>query len=123
MATFMQASMTGDAPAPRLALARELGNPLHHLIDAEPAGIELDRVGSGLQRAVLARAVALIAHRLLGEHGVEVGAELRGASACALARIRGEEDLQRGVGRDDCADVASLGDPVSLSDQAVLLGL
>ena len=41
-----------------------------------------------------------------------------GAAARALARVGGEEDLHLGVGRDDRADVAALGDPVALRRSA-----
>ena len=74
------------------------------------------------QRRVLAGGVALVADRLLGEHGPEVGADLLGAPARALLGAGGEEDLHRGVGRDDGADVAPLGDPVAVGDEPALLG-
>ena len=48
-------------------------------------------------------------------------AELGGAAARALLRDGGEEDLDLGVGRDDRADVAPLGDPVALGEDAPLL--
>ena len=100
----------------------EPGDLSHDFLDAEPAGVEHDCVGGRLQRAVRARGVALVAHGLLGEHGLEVGTELDGAPARALARVGGEEHLQLGVGRDDGADVAPLGDPVAVGDQLALLG-
>ena len=51
---------------------------------------------------------------------LEVGAELRGAALGALARVGGQEDLHLGVGGDDRADVAALGDPVALGHQLAL---
>ena len=66
--------------------------------------------------------VALVAQTLLGEHDRLLSAELVGASPRAHARVRGEEDLQLGVRRDDRADVAALGDPVAVGEQLALLG-
>ena len=82
-----------------------------------PAG-----AGKSTVARALARGVALVAQRLLDEHRLHVGAELRRAPACALARIGREEDLQRSVGSDDGADVASLRDPIAALDQLALLG-
>ena len=51
-----------------------------------------------------------------------VGAELGGAAGRALARVGGQEHLDRGVGRHHGGDVAPLGDPVAVGDQRLLLG-
>ena len=91
-------------------------------LQRQPGRVDRDRVGGGRERRVLAAAVALVAHRLLLEHDGGVGAELGGAAARALLGRRGEEDLDLGVGHDDGADVAALGDPVALAEQAPLLG-
>ena len=80
-----------------------------------------DRVGRRRERRALAAAVALVAHRLLAQHDLGVGAELGGAAARALLGVGGEEDLDLGVGRDDGADVAALGDPVAVGEDAPLL--
>ena len=50
-----------------------------------------------------------------------------GPSSAARRRARssgdgGQEDLDLGVGRDDGADVAALGDPVAAGDELALLG-
>ncbi len=70
--------------------------------------------------AVLALAITLVAQGLLGEDGGLLGAQLTGAPARALGRARRQEDLQRRVRRHDRTDVAPLGHPVALGDQASL---
>ena len=71
---------------------------------------------------MLAGPVALISHRLLGEHGGLVDAELGGSPARAFGRVGGQEHLEVGVGRDHGADVAALGHPVAVGQQLALLG-
>ena len=44
-----------------------------------------------------------------------------GAAARALRRVGGQIDLDLGAGRDDRGDVAALGDPVAVGEDALLL--
>ncbi len=76
--------------------------------------------GAGAQRAVLACAVALVAHRLLGEHLSWLAPSSAARRRARSARVGGQEDLQLGVGRDDGADVAALGDPVAAGHELLL---
>ena len=72
-------------------------------------------------RAVLA-GVALVAQRLLAQDLSGSAPSSAARRARALGRVGGEEDLDRGVGRDHGGDVAALGDPVAVGDQRLLLG-
>ena len=70
---------------------------------------------------MLARLVTLVADRLLGEDGREIGPELDRASLRPRRRRRGQKHLDPRVGRDDGADVTALGDPVAMCEQPPLL--
>ena len=74
--------------------------------------------GHGVRRAARAssgwpRSRAGRARAGASSTSASVRPEVGGAAARALGRIGVEEDLDRGVGRDDGADVAALGDPVA----------
>ena len=97
----------------QIAGDHERRDPLDHLLDVSPVVSSTTASVGGAQRRVRARAVALVADRLLGEHAARVDPELGRAPPRALGRIGGQEHLELGVRRDDRADVAPLGDPVA----------
>src|SRR5450759_408140 len=55
-------------------LPGEAGDPGHHLLHGPPGGVQREGAGRRAQGAVLPDGVALVAHRLLGEHQTRVGA-------------------------------------------------
>ena len=99
--------------AGHLDAPRQVGDLRDDLLDRAVAGVDGRRVVGGDERRVLALLVLLVAQGLVAQDGLVVGAELLGAAAGALLGAGGEEDLELGVGRDDRADVAALGDPVA----------
>src|SRR3712207_942752 len=106
------ATLGSAMPSGLFAFARQRRDALDDLVDGEVARVDLDGVVGGLQRRVLALHVLLVAQQLVLQRDLVVGAQLVGAAAGALLGAGGQEDLQLGVGRDDRADVAALGDPV-----------
>src|ERR1700722_14026165 len=87
------------------ALPRQPGDLPDDLLQGQFGRVEEKRVG-GLLR--LCRVEAVTAG--LGWLGVAgVGAQRGGPALGTRSRVRGQEDLELGCGRDDRADVAALG--------------
>jgi hypothetical protein len=96
-------------------------DPVHDLREREAGGVDLDGVVGRAQGAVLATLVAGVALALRGEDRGWILARLRRPPPGALLGRGGEEDLERRVGADHGADVATLGDVAAGGDQPPLL--
>src|SRR5512139_3680975 len=99
-------------PGPPLHLGRE---PLHHVVEREPPGVDDDGVLGGAERSHVPGAVVPIALALVGEHrlerlGIALPLQLEEPAPGAHLVGRGEEELGVGVGEDHRADVAPLED-------------
>ena len=96
----------------------QLDDAADHLVDVEPAGVELDRAGCG-HRAASARAPCPGRRAGPGRAAPSPHQCRAPPRAGALApRASREEDLHRRIGGDDRADVAALGDPIALARAA-----
>ena len=104
------------------ASTRQRDDLVDHLVEREAGGVERHGVRRGLVDGAVAAGVARVALVLVAADLREVAAALLDAAAGALVRVGGEEDLDRGVGRDHGRDVAALGDPVAVGHDLLLLG-
>jgi hypothetical protein len=94
---------------------------LYGVLRAHAGGVNLDGVGGRLQRTVLALGVKSVALEERVADRLHILAMLTCSSAGALLHGGREKDLHLGIRHDDRAYVASLGNPVSMSQQRPLL--
>ena len=106
-----------SAPRPRA-----VDDLLDDLLEEQAGGVERDRVGRRLERRALgaSRRARRAAPARAGRRRRRRRARARGGGR-APRGSRVEEDLDRGVGRDDRRDVAPLGHPVAACEQLPLL--